>query len=172
MFDDFIRHVQVLSKVNSLIARMWLGIMARRLALLAFAGLIAAFGLAMGDVAGFFWLQAPLGSVWAAAIVAFADFVLAAVVALYAGTAKPGSEIELAMEVRSLALRSLREDADNLEAAVKTLAEQVRDAKDTISGLVTNPLDAAAQKLLVPAIIAMIKGLRARPSKGDQARGG
>ncbi len=171
MFDGFIRHLQVLSKVDSLIARIWLAVMARRFALLALAGLIAVFGLGMADLAGFFQLQASLGSVWAAAVVALADFVVAALIAIYAASAKPGAEIELAMEVRSLAIKSLQEDAHELEASAKAFTQQFRDAKDTISGLVSNPLDAAAQKLLLPAIIAIVKGLRSRHGKADQARG-
>lgn len=170
MFDDFIRHLQVLSKVDSLIARIWLSVMARRFALLTLAGLIAVFGLGMADLAGFYQLQVSLGSVWAAAIVALADFVVAALIAIYAGSAKPGPEIELAMEVRSLAIKSLQEDAHNLEASARGLTQQIRDAKDTIAGLVSNPLDAAAQKLLIPAVIAVVKGLRSRHGKTDQAR--
>jgi len=171
MIDDFVRHLQVLSKADALIARIWLTAMARRFALLVFAGLIAVFGLGMADLAAFYQLEALLGAVWAAALVALADFVVAAIIALLARYTKPGPEIDVAMEVRGLAIRSLQEDARELEAAVKGLAQQIRDAKDSLSGFVSHPLDAAAQKLIIPAIIALVKGLRGRHSKGEEAEG-
>ena len=162
MFEDFVHHLQTLSKVESLIARIWLTLLARRFAIFALAGLIAVFGLGMADLAAYFWLQASLGPVWAAAIVALADFIVAAVLAAYATQAKPGPEMELATELRSMALESLQADARALEANVKT----------AVSGFVSNPLDAAAQRLLLPAILAIIKGLRARRSKTEQKAGG
>lgn len=172
MLDEFIRHLQVLSKVDSLIARIWLTVMARRLALFIFAGLIAVFGLGMADLAGFFQLQTLLGSVWAAAVVALADFIVAAIIALYAGHVKPGPEIELATEVRSLALKSLQDDARELEAQAKAFTQHIRDAREALSGFATSPLDMAAQKLLLPAVIAIVKGLRSRHGKTEQARSG
>ncbi len=165
MFDQFISHLQVLSKANSLIARIWLAVMARRFALFVFAGLIAVFGLAMADVAGFFALQSVVSTVWAATIVALVDFAIAAVMALIALTAKPGPELDLALEVRGMAIKSLQADARDLEAGVKAYGQQLRDAKDRIAGIVSNPLDMAAQKLLLPAVIAIVKGLRARHGK-------
>jgi hypothetical protein len=161
MFADFVRHLQALSKVESLIARIWLTLLARRFAVFALAGLIALFGLGMADLAAFFWLQASLGAVWAAAVVALANFAVAAILAAYGAHAKPGPEMELATELRSMALESLQADARALEANFKTIA----------SGFVSSPLDAAAQKLLLPAIIAVIKGLRARRGKTDQKAG-
>lgn len=171
MIDDLVRHLQVLAKVESLIARTRLSLVARRFVLLALAGLIAVFGLGMADLAGFFQLQTTLGSVWAAAIVALADFLIAGAIALYAASAKPGPEMQLAMEVRTLAINSLQDDARELEAGAKALSQQIREVKDTISGFVSSPFDAAAQRLLLPAVIGIIKGLRARHSKTGQAGG-
>jgi hypothetical protein len=65
MFDEFLGHLQALSRVDTLIARIWLQVLARRFALFAFAGLIAVFGLGMADLAGFYQLQTMLGPVWA-----------------------------------------------------------------------------------------------------------
>ena len=161
MFEDFVRHLQVFSKVESLIARIWLTLLMRRFAVFALAGLIAVFGLGMADLAAYLWLQASLGPVWAAVIVALADFVVAAILAAYGAQAGPGPEMELATELRSMALDSLQADARALEA----------DIKNVVAGFITNPLDAAAHKLLLPAVVAIIRGLRARRGKSEQKGG-
>jgi hypothetical protein len=98
MIDDFVHSLVVLQKAETLIGRLWLNVLARRLGLFVFAGLVAAFGLAMTNVAAFYALQPSQGPVWAAAIVAAADFVLAATVALASSNLKPGPEIDHALE--------------------------------------------------------------------------
>lgn len=166
MIDDFVRDLHLLRKADSLIGTIWLKVMARRFGLFVFAGLIAVFGLGMTNVAGFYALQASAGPVWAAAIVAIADFVIATTVMLVARNSEPGSEIELAFDVRQMAIDAIQADARDLRVTIDALGQEIRDAKDTIAGFVHNPLDAAAQKLLIPAAISIIKGLR---SKKDQA---
>jgi hypothetical protein len=171
MIDDLVRHLQALAKVESLIAHTRLSLAARRLVLLTLAGLIAVFGLGMADLAAFFELQISLGNVWAAAIVALADFAIAGALALYAASTKPGPEMQLALEVRALAINSLQDDARELEAGARAVSQQIREVKDTISGFVSSPFDAAARRLLLPAVIGIIRGLRTRHDKTDPAPG-
>jgi hypothetical protein len=162
MIDDFVRDLRLLQKADSLIGKIWLNVIARRFGLFLFAGLIAVFGLGMTNVAGFHAL-APLGPVWAAAIVAMADFVLAAIVMLVGRNAKPGPEIELAFDVRKMAIESIAADASALKVTMDAFGQELRETRDTIAAFVHNPLDAAAQKLLVPAVTSIIRGFR--PSK-------
>ena len=165
MLDDLARDLHLLLKADSLIGRIWLNVMARRFGLMVFAGLIAVFGLGMTNVAGFYALQVATGPIWAAAIVAIGDFVLAAIVMLIARNSQPGPEIELALDVRKMAVDAIQADARNLKLTVDALGQQIRDAKDTIAGFAQNPLDAATHKLLIPAAISLIRGLRARKEK-------
>jgi len=162
MFDNIVRDLQILHKTDVLIGRVWLGVMARRFSLFAFAGLIAVFGLGMANVAGFYALQTSVGSVWAAAIVAIVDFVIAAVVLLVASNARPGAEMDLAFEVRKMAIQSLQADTQDIKLAIESIGQEIRDAKASIIGLVHNPLDAAAQKLLIPAVLSIVRGLRSK----------
>ncbi|HWM45849.1 MAG TPA: phage holin family protein [Xanthobacteraceae bacterium] len=162
MIDNVVRDLQVLWKADALIGKIWLNVIARRSGLFAFAGLIAVFGLGMANVAGFYGLQPSWGSVWAATMVAAADFVLAAVIALLARSAKPGPEIELALEVRKMAVESLQADTRDLKITVDMLGHDMRQAKDAIAGFVHNPLSVATDKLLVPAALSIIRGLRAK----------
>ena len=104
MIDHLLRDLQVLRKADFLIAKIWMNVLLRRSGLFALAGLIAVFGLAMANVAGFYALQPSVGPVWAAAIVAAIDFVIAVIVLLAASRSQPGPEIELALGVRQMAL--------------------------------------------------------------------
>ena len=83
MIDHLFRDLQVLRKADFLIGRIWLNVLLRRFGLFAFAGLIAVFGLGMANLAGYNALQTAIGTVWAAAAIALADFAIAAIVLLY-----------------------------------------------------------------------------------------
>ena len=162
MIDDFVRDLRFLQKADSLIGRIWLKFMVRQFSLFAFAGLIAVFGLGMTDVAGFYALQPSLGPVWAAVLVAIGDFVVAALVMLMGRSSRPDPEIDLAFDVRKMAIESIQRDARDLKGTVDAFGQELQEAKDSITGFLQNPLDAAVQKLLIPAATSIISGLRSR----------
>jgi hypothetical protein len=166
MIDNLVRDVQVLRKADTLIGKIWINVIARRVGLMAFAGLIAAFGLAMANIAAVYALQVSIGSIWGAAIVAAADFVIAAIVMLLARACEPGPELQLALDLRKMAIESIQTDARDLKTAIDTLGQELRDAKQTLVGLVHNPLDVAAQKLLIPAAVSIVRGLRSKKAEG------
>jgi putative superfamily III holin-X len=159
MVDDFIRDLRLLLKADALIGKIWVRCMVRQFGLFAFAGLIAVFGLAMADVAGFYALQASLGPIWAAALMAIGDFVLAAMVMLIGRNSQPGPEIDQAFDIRKMAIESLQVDARELKVTVDTFGQEIQDAKDSIAGFLHNPLDAAVQDLLIPAATSIIREL-------------
>lgn len=165
MIDNLIRDFQVLRRADFLIGKIWLGVIIRKIGLFAIAGVITAFGVGMADLTSFYALQAPVGPAWASAIVAAAELVLAAIVVLVARTSKPGPEIELALDVRRMAIEAIQADARDLKTAVDAMGQEVRDAKQAIVGVLQHPLDAAAQKLLIPAALSVIRGLRGKKSE-------
>lgn len=160
MLDNLVRDLQVLQKADTLIGKIWMKLLVQRIGLLAFAALIAVFGLGMANVAGFYALQKHVDAVWAAAIIAAVDFVIAIVVVVIANRAKPGAEIELALDVRKMAVDALQADARELRGAIEAIGRDVRDAKQSIAGFKQHPLDAAAEKLLIPAVLSIVRGLR------------
>lgn len=166
MFDHLLRDLQVLHKADLLIGRIWVNVLVRRLGLFALAALIAVFGLGMANVAGFYALQASIGAVWAAAIVAAVDLVIAAVILLVGGNSRPGPEIDLAFEVRKMAVEAIQTDAQDLKLTLEAVGREVKNVKETVTGLVQNPLDVAAQKLLVPAALSIVRSLRAKRQSG------
>ena len=166
MVDDLVRDLQLLRKADGLIAKIWVTVIARRFGLVAFAALISVFGLAMANVAALYALQATIGSVCAAASVAAGDLVIAALVMLWARRCEPGPELQLALDVRRMAIEAIQADASELKSAIDTLGREIRDAKQTLIGFAHNPLDVAAQKLLIPAAISIVRGLRSKRAEG------
>ena len=111
MIDHLLRDLQVLRKADFLIGKIWLNLLARRLGLFAFAGLIGLFGLGMANVAGYNALQSSIGIIWAATVVAIADFAIAAIMLLFASRSHPGPEIDVALELRKTARGCTRSQA-------------------------------------------------------------
>jgi hypothetical protein len=166
MIDDFFQGLRRLQKADALISKIWLNVLACQFGLFIFGGLIAVFGLGMTNVAGFYALQASLGPIWAAVVVAIADFILAAIVVLMARNSQPGPEIEQALDARKTAIEAIQASTHDLKVTIDAFGQDIRDVKDAIAGFVQNPLDAAVQNLLIPAATSIIKGLS---SKKDQA---
>ena len=106
---------------------------------------------------------------WAAAIVAGVDLLIAAIVVLVVANSRPGPEVDLALDVRKMAVETLQADALDLKLTVGAFNQEIRDAKATPVGLVHNPLDVAAQKLLIPAALSIIRGLRAKKEQGRRS---
>jgi hypothetical protein len=136
--------------------------LARRLGLFAFAGLIGLFGLGMANVAGYNALQSAIGIVWAATVVAIADFAIAAIMLLLASRSRPGPEIDIALELRKTALESIHEDARDLRLTIDAMGQEIRSVKQNVTALVHNPLDVATEKLLIPAALSILRGMRAK----------
>jgi hypothetical protein len=162
MIDNLLHDLQVLRKADFLIARIWANVLARRWGLFAFAALIAVFALGMANLAGFYALEGPVGAVWAAAIVAAIDLVIAAIVFVVGANSRPGPEIDLAFELRKMAWDSIQADTQGLKHVVDNLGHNIQEARATVAGFVQNPLDTAAQKFLVPAALSLLRGLRAK----------
>jgi hypothetical protein len=162
MVEDLVDNLHALRQSDAIIGRLWFGAASRRLGLIAFAGLIATFGLGMANVAGFYALLESEGPVWAAAVVAAVDFALAAIVVLASRRLKPDPEIERAFDARKIALDSIRADVSDLKTAADGFVQDIRDTKDSLVEFAHDPLDSAVQKILIPAATSMINGLRTK----------
>jgi hypothetical protein len=120
----------------------------------------------MTNVAGFYALVDSLGPVWAAVVVAAADFVIAAITVVAARSSQPGPEIYLASDARKMAVEAVQVDARDLKTMVDGFVQEFRDLKDTIGGFVQDPIDVALQKLVIPAATSMITELRSKKDEG------
>jgi hypothetical protein len=69
------------------------------------------------------------------------------------------------MDVRKMAVDSLEADARDLKLTIDALGQEIRDAKATLVGFAHNPLDVAAEKILVPAALSLIRGFRSKKAQ-------
>jgi hypothetical protein len=150
------RHLRVFLRVEVVIAETRLRLAMRRSALLAVAGLIAAFGLAMLNVVVFLVLEAPLGPVWAALVTAGGDFVLALIIVAIAMTGRPGPDLHTALELRQAAIDGIEGELSALQDGFSWLSRAARD-----------PFDIALPAILVPLVTAIIRGLRKSKPDGQ-----
>ena len=160
MMDNIVRNLRVLWRAESIIADIRFRQLVAKSGLKAAAAFLGIFAFLMGNLAAFFALQEIWGSVWAAAAISGANLLLAIVLLLVAERAKPGREMELALEVRNMALQSLEEDAQAVQLQLTELREEVRGVRQAIVGFVKHPLDAVLPGMLVPLAGAVVKGLR------------
>jgi hypothetical protein len=159
MFDTLVRDLRLLGKAEALIVSVWLSLALRRGTLLLLASLIAAFGLVMLDMAGYYALAASWGAVDAAAIVGTADMVLAAGLAIVAIRSAPDVELDFALEVRREAMAAITKDAGALKAPLEALRADIQGVGAQVRGLLHNPLGAAGTQFLIPAVMAIVRAL-------------
>jgi hypothetical protein len=163
--DSLVRNLRVLWRAESIIADIRLRQMMTRSSLKGAAALLGAFAFLMGNISVFFAFQQALGPVWAAALIALGNLVLAIVLLIVAEKSKPGREMDLALEVRNTALQALEADAQVLQAQLVDLRDEVRGVRQAIVGFVHHPLDAVLPGMLVPLAGALLKSLK----KSDEA---
>ncbi|MCB5175665.1 MULTISPECIES: phage holin family protein [Microvirga] len=160
MMDDVVRNLRVLWRAETIIADIRFRQVAIRSGLKGIAALLVAFAFLMGNLAAFFALEQVWGPIWAAAIIALASLAVAALLLLVAARAKPGREMELALEVRNAALQALEVDALALQKQVIEVREEIRGVRQAITGFARHPFDSLLPSLLVPLAGAVVKGLK------------
>ena len=149
--ENVIKHLRALWRTDRIIADIRMRHMLVGLGLRAFAGLIAAFGLLMLELAAYFALVQIWSAITAAAILGIANFVIAAILFVIAGRPPSGRELELANEIHG--------------SAVEALQVEARTAQTQFTGMVQHPLNSALPLILVPLITIIVKSLRkSRPA--------
>ena len=68
----------------------------------------------------------------------------------------------LAFDVRKMAIEAIQADSQDIKGTVDSLGQQIRQTKETVAGFAQRPLNTAAEQLLVPAVLSIVKGLRAK----------
>lgn len=167
MMDNVVRNVRVLWRAESIIADIRFRQMITRSGLRGIAALLGLFAFLMGNLAVFFASEQAWGPIWAAGILGGANLVLAIITLMIAERTKPGREMDLALEVRNMALESLEADAQSVQQQLTELRDEIRGVRQAIVGFVKHPLDTVLPGMLAPLVGAAIKGLR--KSEADKA---
>lgn len=160
MMDSIVRNLRVLWRAESIIADIRFRQVVTRSSLRVAAALLGLFAYFMGNLAVFFALDQSLGSIWAAAIIALGNVVVAIVLLVIAERSKSGREMELALEVRNAAIQALETDAEAFQDQLTELRDEVRGMKQAIVGFVRHPIESALPAMLVPLAGAVIKNLK------------
>lgn len=160
MMDSIVRNLRVLWRAESIIADIRFRQMMTRSSLRGAAALLGLFAYIMGNLAVFFALERSWGSIWAAAILALGNLVIAVLLLVIAERSKPGREMELALEVRNSALQALESDAQGIQLQLTELRDEVRGMKQAVVGFVRHPIDSVLPSMLVPLAGAVIKNLK------------
>jgi hypothetical protein len=166
MMDNLIRHLRILWRADSIIADIYLRLLVTRSGLVSFAGLIAVFGLLMLNLAGYLALEQVWGRVWAAVAMGLIDLFISLLLIVIAARTKPGRELDLALEVRSIALRGLENEAAAAQAELVALRDEFRAVKENLTRFVKHPLDTA-----LPALIGPLGGLVLKSIKKQHGSG-
>ena len=152
------RNLSLLWRTESLIVQRRATAVRKQMGLLAVAGLVAIFGLAMLGIAAFFALKPFVGEASAALIVGVADLLIAALLALLAANTNADDELAPAIEVRDMTIKDLEAEAESFIADVKTATNDLKRAAH-------DPLGSLAPALAEPLIGAAIRGLRRRKNQ-------
>jgi hypothetical protein len=143
--ENIVRNLRLLWRADKIIAEMRLRHTLARLGLLAFAGLISAFGLLMFELAAYFALVNVMSAVLAAAILGAVNLAIALILVLIASRRSLGQELTLANEIHDSAAEALQLEAQAAQAQVNRLLH--------------HPLEGALP-LIVPLITTAISRLR------------
>ena len=160
--DNLVRNLKIVWRTEAIIAENRARLVSRQIGLMAFAGLISVFGLAMLDVSAFYELQPRIGPSLAALIVAAANFVIALVLFLYAASVKEGPEIVPAREVRDMALKELETEASAAQAEISKLRDEIKGVAEGARSFAKDPFGTLAPQLLMPLVAAAVKALRSK----------
>ncbi len=125
----------------------------RKFALSCFAGLTVFVGLVFLNIALFTYLQTLWGSVWTPMAIGIGNFVLAGLAIGLAILLKPGSEIDLAKDIRKLSVSTLEEELQSTQIASGLLG--------TLAGV----KNSSVAKLLLPAVISIVSAVRHHRTK-------
>ncbi len=159
--QPIVRNLRILLRAEFLLAGVRARIAGQKIGLFAFAILIGVFALGMLNLAGYFALEPSQGRVHAALIVAGVDLLIAGAAAGLAGRLRPGPEVEMVQEVRQMALSEIEAEVESFQEELRSLRNEIKEAKETLTSFAKNPLDALGPSFLVPLLSTLTSLLRA-----------
>ena len=151
--ERFANNVRLLWGAERLLIQQEIRTGTKRLGIMALAGLIAAFGLAMLGVAVFFAIEPYWGRSLAALTVAGIDLVIAAGLIAAARAVKTSEETAMVKEMREMAVNGIKDEAAQAGAEIDSLKSDIHD-------FARNPVGTLLPAVVSPMLGAVTRGLR------------
>ena len=143
------RNISIIIKAERLIAQRRLAVMIRQTGFLAAAGIAAAIGLVLLNVAAYIALSQSIDPALAALLVALGNFFIAILLILMAKKSNGESEIAAVSEVRDIAMEDLELEINAAGEELKATAQNLRSmAKDPFGTVAPGLISALAAALL------------------------
>ena len=160
--DDLLLKFRMLLRAESTIRDSRIRLAVRQAQLIA-AGLILAL-LALGtlNVSIYLALEPQLGGATSALLLAIGNGALALVFILIAGRMKTGPEVEMAEEIRDMALTELSADAEQVKQELQRVSADVQQIGDGFRGLMSGDLSRLGLPNLSPLVGVLASSLKSR----------
>jgi len=160
--DDLVLKFRILLRAESAIRNSQIRLAVRQARLTAVGLVLALLALGMLNVSIYLALETRLGGSTAALLLAALNGVLALVLILTAGNMKTGAEVEMAEEIRDLALTELAADADELKQEVQQVRAEVTQISSGFRKLLSGDLSLLGMPNLSPLIGVLASSLKNR----------
>lgn len=143
------RNISIIIKAERLIAQRRVAVMMRQTGFMAAAGIAAAIGLVLLNVAAYIALSESIDPALAALLIALANFFIAILLILMAKKSSGESEIAAVSEVRDIALEDLEFELNAAGQEIKSAAQNLRSmARDPFGSVAPGIMTALASALL------------------------
>jgi hypothetical protein len=160
--DMLVRNLRILWRTERLLAEQRLRQVVRRVSLLSLAAVLGLFAVAMLNVAGYLYLVPLVEPTGAALVVAAADAVVAALLALAGLPQKPGPEVRVLEEIRDMALSDLETEARSVQNDLRHVRTEIEDMRQAVTSFARNPLEGVSPQLIAPVISMLTNLLRSK----------
>lgn len=147
------RNISIVLRSERLIAQRHLAVLRRQTGLMAAAGIAAAVGLVMLNVAAYFALATQVSQSTAALIVALANILVAGILVAVASKSNVAGETAAVAEVRDMAL-------EDIEAELRLVAEEAKEAAEALKNMAKDPLGTLAPGVAGTIAKAVINHLK------------
>jgi hypothetical protein len=158
--DMLVKNLRILWRTERLLTEQRLRQIVRRVSLLTLAAVLGLFAVAMLNVAGYLYLVPLVEPTGAALVVAAADAVVAALLALAGLPQKPGPEVRVLEEIRDMALTDLEAEARSAQADLRQMRSEIAGMRQAVSSFARNPLDGLSPQLVTSAVTLLTNLLR------------
>ncbi len=160
--DDLVLKFRILLRAEAAIRNSQIRLAVRQARLTAVGLVLALLALGMLNVSIYLALETRLGGSTAALLLAVVNGILALILILAAGRMKTGPEVDMAEEIRDLAVTEIAADADELKQELQQIRAEVTQISSGFRRLLGGDLSLLGLPNLSPLIGVLASSLKSR----------